>query len=152
MSRIDELEDILFGNDGSRALAKLADSGDVDAMYVLGMAHYDGDCVKVDRDRALALLSAAANLGQIKAIHDLGCFYYYGYGFSDGFKDHIKARELLVRSAIAGYEPSMTFLASMLISGEGGPKDVEEARGLLAKAVSNGSELAADMLKGIAGA
>lgn len=140
-NRIDQLEDLLWDG-GAQRLAELAGRGDIDAIYLLGMAHYDGDNgVEIDRTRCAELLQQAADSGHIVASHHLGCFRFYGYGFPTEFRDLRKAAELLTASATRGYPPSMTFLGSMYENGEGVERDVAKARVLYRAAADAGDEL-----------
>ena len=134
-------------------MTALASHGDLDAMYVLGMAHYDGDDgVEFDRDQCVNLLERAAGQGHVKAAHDLGCFRYFGYGFPAEFRDLAKAAELLATSAAAGYSPSMTFLGSMYENGEGVEKCMRRARTLYQAAADAGDELGLKQLARTGGA
>ncbi len=145
----DELEDLLFESpeQAIAVLNELARQGSADAMFVLGMAYYDGDGVKRDTLKCADLLARAAALGHIKANHDLGCFYYYGYGFPEGFRNWQKSAELLARTAQQGYTPSMTFLGSMYENGEGVSQSAEMARALYQRAAELGDELGERGLK-----
>jgi TPR repeat protein len=137
-----ELEDMLADSEsGVAAVTELASGGDADAMYVLAMAHYDGDYVPQDSARCIELLERAVAAGHIKSTHDLGCFRYYGYRLPPNFADFKEAARLLELSVAAGYPPSMTFLASMYENGEGVPVDVERAKVLYLSAANLGDEI-----------
>lgn len=149
IDRTDELEDFLVADPalGLKSLIALASQGDLDAIYVLGMAHYDGDDgVELDRVRCIEMLEQAAQRGHIKAAHDLGCFRFYGYGFPEDFQDFRAAAELLEKSADAGYPPSLTFLGSMYENGEGVTRNAEMARQLYQAAADMGAELGVQYL------
>jgi uncharacterized protein len=144
IDRTDELEDLLIADPetGLKSLVALATERDLDAMYVLGMAHYDGDDgLELDRLRCIEMLEQAARQGHVKAAHDLGCFRFYGYGFPASFQDFRAATQLLEKSAAAGYPPSLTFLGSMYENGEGVTRDIEMARQLYQAAADRGAEL-----------
>lgn len=148
----DELEDLLFESpeQAIAVLEELVRHGNADAMFVMGTAYYDGDGVKRDRVRCVELLTRAAALGHIKANHDLGCFYYYGYGFPEGFRNWQKSAELLAKTAQQDYTPSMTFLGSMYENGEGVIQSAEMARALYERAAELGDELGERGLKRLA--
>lgn len=139
----EQLEDMLIDSPAKaiELLTRLVGEGNADAMFVLGMAYYDGDGVERDALRCADLLAHAAALGHVGAIHDLGCFYYYGYGFPEGFRDWEKSAALLAQGVERCYTPSMTFLGSMYEHGEGVPKSYETARALFKRAAKLGDEL-----------
>ena len=139
-SRTDELEETLWAG-GAQKLIDLAKLGDLDAIYVVGMAHYDGDeGVEFNREKCISMLQRAADQGHIEATHHLGCFRYYGYGFPDDFRDLNRAAALLKISAAKGYPPSLTFLGSMYENGEGVEKDSQMALQLYRAAADFGDE------------
>ena len=147
-SSTEALEDLLADDPAAahERLEALVAEGDLAAMYVLAIALYDGEGAEQNRPRCLELLERAAAAGHTQATHDLGCFYYYGYGFPASMRDHQRAATLLQRSATAGHPPSMTFLGSMYENGEGVPIDVEKARALYRQAAELGSELGQENL------
>lgn len=148
----DELEDMLLASP-ERAivlLEELARQGNADALYVLGMAYYDGDGVKPDALKCADLLAQAMALGHVKASHDLGCFHYYGYGFPEGFRNLEKSAELLARTVQQGYIPSMTFLGNMYERGEGVPQSLGKAKALYERAAQLGDEMGELGLKRLA--
>ena len=147
-SSTEELEDLL-ADDPAGAHAKLETlvaKGDPAAMYVLGIALYDGEGVEEDRTRCLELLERAVAAGHTQATHDLGCFYYYGYGFPSTMRDHPRAVALLQKSASAGHAPSMAFLGCMYENGEGVPLNLATARALFRQAAELGNELGRESL------
>lgn len=144
--RIDELEELLWAGKVEQ-LVDMVFQGDLDAMYVLGMAYYDGDeGVHCDTEQCIDLLQRAADGGHVEASHDLGCFRFYGYGFPAEFQDLRQAAVLLEFSSKAGHTPSMTFLGSMFENGEGVERSVERATQLYKAAAEAGDELGAQYL------
>ena len=86
-TRIDKYEQLLSEDrkNAERTLQALAADGDADAAVVLALAYYDGEFGERDTARCMSLLEQAARLGHPKAIHDLGCFRYHGYGMPPEF-------------------------------------------------------------------
>ena len=146
-----ELEELLATTTGTLELMNLVESGDLDSLYVLALAYYDGDYVEQDRVKCVELLEQAVAKGHEKSIHDLGCFYYYGYGFPTEFRSPKKAEKLLLVSAQKGYSPSMIFLGRMYMHGDGVKKNLVVAKELLLKAEKAGLEEASDLLNEING-
>ena len=130
-------------------LIKLAEEGDADAMYVLGIAYYDVDIPGKTPMQGMQYLEQASKLGHVKATHDLGCFHYYGYRLPEDFRDFERAAELLEYSASQGFTPSMTFLGSMYKGGEGVERNIEKARRLYQEALSLGDPNAKDLLENL---
>lgn len=139
-NRIEFYEDFIYseGPSAESKLISLADSGDVDAMYVLGIALYDGDLPPRRTQRAMEYLSQAAAVGHIKATHDLACFHYYGYNLPESFRDLQRAIELFKIGAEKGYIPSLLFLSALYRDGEGLPKSEERAKELYSIALARG--------------
>lgn len=65
-------------------------AGDPDHDYLMGLAYLDGIDMEVDRDRAVKLISGAADAGLIKAMHKLKNMYQQGQGVE---LDLVKALE-----------------------------------------------------------
>ena len=142
-----ELEDLLETKEGLLKLKGLVKSEDPDALYVLALAHYDGDYVEKDRSRCAELLEHASELGHVPSTHDLGCFYYYGYGFPKEFRNPLKTEELLLQSAKAGYIASMIFLGEMYRDGNGVSKNITKAKELFSQGANLGSKEAKTLLE-----
>jgi uncharacterized protein len=112
--KISEYEDLIDLDENSEMQLKaLASEGDSDAMYVLGIAYYDGDLPPRNTIKAVEYLKLAAENGHIKARHDLACFYYYGYGLPETPIDLQKSIALFQLNAKENYMPSLTFLSSI---------------------------------------
>jgi TPR repeat protein len=117
--KIFEYEDLIDLDQNAESKIKaLASEGDSDAMYVLGIAYYDGDLFPRNAIKAIEYLQLAAEHGHVKARHDLACFYYYGYGLPERHIDLKKSIELFQLNAKENYKPSLEFLGSITDDGE----------------------------------
>ncbi|MBU2707197.1 sel1 repeat family protein [Zooshikella marina] len=139
LDRIEKYEDIIELDDSAGSkLVDLAEVGDSDALYVLGIAYYDGDLPPRRTDEGVKLLKKASDLGHIKARHDLACFHYYGFNLPVEFQSYEKAVELFELNINENYVPSLVFLSSMYQKGEGVEVDIKKAAKLLKLAMDNG--------------
>ncbi len=147
--KIYEYEDLIEDDhvQAETKLLALADKGDSDAMYVLGIAYYDADIPKRTPMQGMQYLEQASNLGHARATHDLGCFHYYGYRLPEDFRNLQRAAELLKVSASQGFAPSMIFLGGMYKDGEGVEKNHEEARRLFHEALFLGDPNAEELIQ-----
>ena len=78
-----------------------AESGDVDAMYKLGLMYYNGHRVSQDFAEAKSWYEKAVEYGNGYALYNLGFMYYDGIGVE---KDKTKAIQLIKQSANLGLE------------------------------------------------
>jgi TPR repeat protein len=75
-----------------------------------------------------------AKSGDLHAIRNLGCAFIWG---ENGFpKDESRARHWYIVAARHGHYQAMWDVATMLLNGEGGPKDIEKGIQFLSR-VSN---------------
>lgn len=117
-------------------LQKLADSGDADAQFNLGMMYRKGEGVPKDDAKAMELYQKAAAQGHAKAQYGLGWVYSYGLGVS---KDAAKAVEWYQKAAAQGNASAQYSLGLMYADGEGVPKDVAKAVEWFQKAAQSDS-------------
>ena len=76
-------------------------------------------------------LLSYAKTGDLQAIRNLGCAFIWG---ENGFpKDESRARIWYLIAANHGHYEAMWDVATMLLSGEGGPKDIEYGIQLLSR-------------------
>ena len=74
-------------------------------------------------DEGAELLSCAKT-GDLQAIRNLGCAFIWG---ENGFPKDVKfARNWYLIAANHGHDQAMWDVATMLLNGEGGPKDIEK--------------------------
>jgi len=69
---------------------KLAKTGSAYAQFNLGCAYFNGNGVKVSKEKAVKWWKKAAKQGYVSAQWDLGNAYYYGYGVK---VDKVKAEK-----------------------------------------------------------
>ena len=139
LSNIEKYEDLIDASPNAEvSLIELALKNDSDAAYVLGIAYHDADITPGSSENAIKFLTIASNLGHLKAKHDLACFYYYAYGFPQGFQDLGHAARLFEENAKENYVPSLIFLSSMYKNGEGVELNELKAKEYLNKAILNG--------------
>lgn len=90
------------------------------------------DSLPLDQEGAEIL--SYAKSGDLQAIRNLGCAFIWG---ENGFpKDESRARNWYLFTANNGHYEAMWDVATMLLNGEGGPKNIEKSIQLLSK-VSN---------------
>jgi hypothetical protein len=123
-----------------------ADQADPDACFELYVLHANGQGVDRDPDQARAWLLRAAELGQMRALYNLGALHATG---SQGFPlDLTKSVMWYARAAEAGHAKAATTLATMLLVGTEVPADPVAAGRWLSVAESLGvdvDELLADL-------
>ena len=84
------------------SLQRLADQGNAEALYHLGMAYHTGSGVTQNQAKALAAFRKAAELGDPLAAYKLGC-YYDGQGGGLVENDAEQALKYKLIAAEAGY-------------------------------------------------
>jgi len=114
-------------------LRRLAESGNAEATYHLGMAHHVGLGAARDKRQALAEFRKAADLGDPLAAYKLGC-YYDGQGDGLVKDDPALALQYKLIAAHAGYALAQQDVAS-LYARKG---EFETARDWLNKAADQG--------------
>jgi hypothetical protein len=67
------------------ALRKLADQGDAEAQWQLGVLYHDGDSVPKDDVKAVEWFQRAAEQGYVRAESTLGAYYWAGRGVPRDF-------------------------------------------------------------------
>ena len=126
---------------------KLAESGDAQAQYRLGMAYYSGiDGATKDQAQAALWLRKAADQGHPRAQYALGYMYMFGLGGLP--KDLPAAAKLLQLSADQNIPEAMSYLGQFHEKGLGGvAKDAAAARALYLRASQLGNQSAKERLK-----
>lgn len=122
-----------------KAFQPLAEAGDPDGLYNLGVMHARGEGGPKEPAKAMQFYRRAAALGNANAMTNLASHYYYGDGVE---KDLAEAARLYELAARAGVPLAQRYLGVMLIKGEGVKKD--DVRGIdwLMQASLRGDELA----------
>jgi len=101
-------------------LRRLAEEGDAQAQYHLGIIYSKGQEVDKNIFEALSFLRHAAEQGHVEAQYHLGLLYNRGNSVAD-------AREWMTRAALNGHRPAQVELGRMLAEGNGGHPDYVEA-------------------------
>jgi hypothetical protein len=117
-----------------RRLEQAAETGDVSAMYDVGVMHYQG----APPDYALARRwwQKAAAAGNANAMYSLGVLYAEGKGVT---QDYAQARTWYEQAAVAGNANAMTNLGVQYEYGYGVAQDYAQARQWFQKAADAGS-------------
>ena len=123
----------------------LAEQGDAQAQYHVGLLYHKGRGVPQDDAQARKWYAKAAAQGQAKAQFSLGTLYFNGEG---GPKDYQQALRWFRLGANRGDALAQTKLGIMYDDGEGVPKDKVKAYMWISLAATNGDK-SAPMLRDI---
>lgn len=85
----------------------LAELGDAEAQYNLGVMYDEGAGIEQDLSRAAEWYRKAAEQGFVDAQINLGMLYYHGQGFT---RDHDEAAKWFERAAGQGDREAATYL------------------------------------------
>ena len=113
----------------------LAEQGDADAQYNLGLMYDYGEGVPKDDAKAVYWYRKAAEQGHAKAQFNLGWMYANGEGVAE---DGAKAFSWYRKAAEQGHAKAQVKLGAMYIAGEGVPKDDVKAVNWFRKAAEQG--------------
>lgn len=106
---------------------KRAQTGNIDAIAILGHLYYDGIGVEENNDKAFELFSKAAKAGNVKGIVGLGSSHEFGHGtekdmnkafmyYSDAYKQGMEYLKLqLIYHRINGYGFKRNYKEAMKI-------------------------------------
>jgi hypothetical protein len=125
-------------------IGALADSGDVEAIFLMGTAHDEGLGTEIDYKQALHWYKAAAKEGHILAIHNVGNMYRDGRGVN---VDHSEAATWWLQAAAAGDIIPALRLGEAYEAGRGVHRNIEKAKFWYSKAAEAGNDLADRALK-----
>ena len=114
-----------FLADTAARLQLLAQAGDAQATYHLGMLHWDGWGVPQNKERGLALLRTAAEAGVLNAAYNLAVAYDNGYFVA---KSHYKAFVYYAQAARLCSVEAMHAVGSFYYWGQGVEQDYGKAR------------------------
>jgi hypothetical protein len=102
----------------------LAEQGDVDAQYHLGVMYDNGDGVSQDYKEAVRWYTLAAEQGDVDAQYSLGVMYDNGDGVSQDYKEAARWYTLAAEQGVAEAQYNLGY---MYYNGQGGPVDYKEA-------------------------
>ena len=120
------------------AALQLAEQGDAQAQFNLGLIYYKGEGVRQDKQKAVEWYRKAAEQGDARAQYNLGLMYDKGDGVR---QDKQKAVEWLTKAAEQGHARAQCNLGWMYYKGEGVRQDKSAAKEWFGKACDNGFEL-----------
>lgn len=126
-----------------KAFQPLADVGDPDGLYNLGVMHARGQGGPKEPAKAMQFYRRAAEVGNANALTNLASHYYYGDGVE---KDPAEAARLYGLAARAGVPLAQRYYGVMLIKGEGVEQDVAQGADWLMQAALRGDQLAGENL------
>ena len=115
-------------------MEKLAESGDVDTQYQLGIMLMTKFAQKHDQVKSLYWLDKAANQGHAGAQYEIGCKYLKGISIE---KDYEKAFNWFEKSAGLGFQSAMLKLGLLYKKGLGGVKDLNKSLFWIDKTLSH---------------
>lgn len=125
------------------AFQPLADAGDPDGLYNLGVMHARGEGGPKEPAKAMQFYRRAAAVGNANALTNLASHYYYGDGVE---KDMEEAARLYGLAARSGVPLAQRYYGVMLIKGTGVKQNVPEGADWLMQAALRGDQLAGDNL------
>lgn len=102
----------------------LAEAGDAQSQYQLGLMHLDGEGVEADDAMALKWFTMAADQGYMPSLVRLAELYYTGRGANH---DHDEAARLYTRAADQGDAEAQYALGALHIRGHGIDADLVQA-------------------------
>ena len=116
-------------------LVRVADSGNVDAMNLLGVLYTTGTEVPRDTTMALCWFQKAIDGGSADAMDNLATMYLVGIGFS---RDPVNALRWFQRSAARGNVHASYSVAVMAEKGLGTDRNLPLARAMYRRAAESG--------------
>ena len=125
----------------------LADNGNANAQYNMGVLYDEGYGVEQDYAKAREWYEKAAAQNYPKAEHNLGIMYQSGHGVE---KSSAQAAKWFKRAAEHGEPAAQNNLAVLYVRGEGVKQDLGEAARWAAKAAEAGNSSAKNNLPQIA--
>lgn len=126
-----------------RSVKPLADNGNANAQYNMGVLYDEGYGVEQDYAKAREWYEKAAAQDYAKAEHNLGILYQEGHGVPQSDQ---KAAEWFRRAAEHGEPAAQNNLAVMYVRGQGMTQDLTEAARWSARAAAAGNASAKNNL------
>jgi uncharacterized protein len=122
-----------------KAFKPLAERGDIDAQFYLGVMYDFGRGVSQDYIKAAKWFRKAAERGDGEAQFELGWAYAEGQGVAQDYAEAIKWYR---KSAQQGFPPAQRELGGLYANGQGVPQDHAEAIKWYRKAAEQGDDQA----------
>ena len=120
-------------------LTGLVEVNDVEALFLMGLCHYNGNGVAPSKETAVELWHKAADLGLDKAQYALGLCYYMGDGTQQSCE---AAAEWYRKAAEQGVVKAQYALGGCYYNGEGVEQSYEYAVKWYSKAAEQGNAMA----------
>lgn len=120
----DEIEKEKYTIEADKLLKKVADYGDVDSQFHIGLKYENGDGFEKNVELAFKYYLMAAKRGDVRAQTNVGRCYSLGLGVSQNAKESIYWKQ---QAANQGETISMINLAKTYENGKGVPKDNNKA-------------------------
>ncbi|TVP87049.1 MAG: sel1 repeat family protein [Thioalkalivibrio sp.] len=114
---------------------EVADNGDVEAKYDVGVANFIARGTSKDKDRAATWFQRAADRGHAGAHYYLGYIYAAGDGRD---ADPVKSQQHYLRAAELGHADAQYLIGLRYANGEGLPRDGTEAAKWMSRAADKG--------------
>ena len=125
--------------DAVRALEPLAKTGDAEAQYHLGLLHYSGKGVPESERKAVELLTASAQQGNVDAMYQLGNAFTFGHETPRLVPDaDTEAATWYYKAAKLGHADAQYSLGLLFMAGKGLQKNEKEATYWMQQAAKNG--------------
>lgn len=119
----------------NRRRKRLAEQGNMNAQFELGLMYENGKDVEQDHSEAIKWYRLAAEQGDVKSQYRLGRIYYEGRGVSQDYKESAK---WFLLAAEQGDPESQYILGLMYYNGLGVEQDDKKAEKWLKEAIKNG--------------
>ena len=129
-----------------KEFSTLANQGNAQAQFNLGVMYDNGQGVPKDEAQAVAWYRKAAEQGMASAQYNLGVMYRDGQGVP---KDEAQAVAWFRKAAEQGYAKAQYNLGNMYRNGQGVPKDAAQAVAWFRKAAEQGGAMAQNNLGGM---
>lgn len=121
----------------------LADQGDAEAQYAIGVIYFKGEGRDQSLDEAIKWFSSAANAGHVTAMFNLGVAYWEGKGVTQNFTEAVSWWQ---KAAEKGDPASQYNLGLAHYLGKGAPLDLTTAAFWIKQAAENDHDGAKNVL------
>lgn len=139
-------------DEAARRLTPLAESGEAEAQYRLGLLYYTGKGVPENERKAFDLLLKAARQKHYDAAYQLGNLLAFGQDAPKIVADpDVEAARWYYEAATNGHADAQYSLGLLFLTGKGVVKDTKEATHWIQQAAKNGHKEAQSHLGGTAG-
>lgn len=150
---LDEAIEALDGGrpeEAARKFSSLADAGNAEAQYRLGLMYFTGRGVKENEKRSYDLLLRAANQGHVQAMLQLANVLTFGQQIASVVADpDQEAAKWYFQAASRGNAEAQYSLGVLFQTGKGVERNDKEALHWMAEAAKNGHEAAQTYIKAL---